>query len=254
MAGMDDPGDRRQDILGVAVADMSRAAALEMILGALREHRHLKVAFCNAHTANTASADPGFRQALARFVVLPDGVGVDIAARWLGGRSFQANLNGTDLVPDLLRTADRPFRIALIGGRKGVAERAADVLAQLGPGHAVMAVCDGFSGPGTEAEWLADLAAAPADLMLVAMGNPKQELWISAHADGRHAAVVMGVGALFDFLAGEVSRAPAPVRRLRLEWLWRLMLEPRRLFARYVLGNPLFLARVLMARWGRPQA
>jgi exopolysaccharide biosynthesis WecB/TagA/CpsF family protein len=82
------------------------------------------------------------------------------------------------------------------------------------------------------------------------MGNPKQEFWIADRLSGRHGALAIGVGALFDFLAGEVKRAPEALRRLRLEWAWRLMLEPQRLFRRYVLGNPLFLLRVLAVKAG----
>jgi exopolysaccharide biosynthesis WecB/TagA/CpsF family protein len=254
MAGMNGSSDAQRDILGVRLADMSRPQALETLLSAIRERKHLKVAFCNAHTANTAYGNPAFQQALQRFLVLPDGIGVDIAAQWLGGRRFQANLNGTDFVPELLRQADRPLRLALIGGRPGVAERAAAALTALGCGHDLVACIDGFSDPDATADWLSDLEASPADIMLVAMGNPKQELWISTHVDARHATVAIGVGALFDFLAGEVSRAPRVVRQLRLEWAWRLMLEPKRLFRRYVLGNPLFLARVMVSRLRRRPA
>jgi exopolysaccharide biosynthesis WecB/TagA/CpsF family protein len=253
MGKAEEPGAKERDILGVQVADMTRADALARIARTVDARGHLRIAFCNAHTANTAHADVAFHRVLGRFLVLPDGVGVDIAARWLDGASFKANLNGTDFVPELLRTAVRPLRIALIGGRPGVAERAASALSVLGPGHSVTTILDGFAGAAAEADWLASLVTHPADIALVAMGNPRQELWIDANLDSRHAAVAIGVGALFDFLAGEVARAPAAVRGLRLEWLWRLMLEPRRLFRRYVLGNPLFLLRVLAARRGMPR-
>jgi len=92
------------------------------------------------------------------------------------------------------------------------------------------------------------IRASGATLLLVALGNPAQELWIGRHLAATGVQVAFGVGALFDFLAGEVSRAPAFVRRTRLEWAWRLMLEPKRLFRRYVLGNPLFLMRVMRRR------
>jgi exopolysaccharide biosynthesis WecB/TagA/CpsF family protein len=248
MGVLNEPVPLRRDILGIGIMDLSRDEAIALLQEAMDGARHLKVAFCNAHTANMACDDPGFRAALGTFAVFPDGVGIDLAARWLTGAVFRANLNGTDFVPHLLASAPRPLRIGLIGGRPGVAERAASVLAGLGPGHAIVATLDGYSAPAVESAWLDQLVAEPLDLLLVAMGNPRQELWIASHVTGRHASVAIGVGALLDFLAGEVTRAPALVRKLRLEWTWRLMLEPRRLFKRYVLGNPLFLLRILAAR------
>jgi exopolysaccharide biosynthesis WecB/TagA/CpsF family protein len=237
-------------IHGVRIADLTRPEALAMLHRAIAAERHLKLAFCNAHTANTAWTNAEFRNSLNRFTVFPDGSGVDLASRWLRGRPFAANLNGTDFTPELIRSAPRPLRIALIGGRPGVAERAAAALSAMDPRHAISPVLHGFPEAGDILAWLDSLRAAPADIILVAMGNPKQEMWIDAHLTADHGRLAIGVGALFDFLAGEVSRAPEWVRRMRLEWVWRLMLEPKRLFRRYVLGNPLFLLRVLMVKTG----
>jgi exopolysaccharide biosynthesis WecB/TagA/CpsF family protein len=240
-------GPKDRDILGVRVADLTQEAALERLMAAMAARTHAKVAFCNAHTANTAIENPSFNCVLTTFFVLPDGVGVDIASRWLHGHAFAANLNGTDFVPALLKAARVPLSVALIGARPGVAARAAEALAMLGPGHRIGPVLDGYAGATAEAEFLRTLAAAPVDLLLVAMGNPRQEFWIASNVDERHCTIAMGVGALFDFAAGEFARAPESIRRLRLEWLWRLMQEPRRLFRRYVVGNPRFLVRAALA-------
>jgi exopolysaccharide biosynthesis WecB/TagA/CpsF family protein len=237
-------------ILGVQVRDCGRAEALALLHQAIAANRHLKVAFCNAHAANTAWADADFRSALSRFTVFPDGFGVDLASRWLRGRPFAANLNGTDFMPELIRSSPRPLRIALIGGRPGVAKRAAAALAEMDRRHAFAPILHGFAPAEDILAWLDAMRETPADIILVAMGNPKQELWIDAHLTADHGRLAVGVGALFDFLAGEVSRAPEWVRAARLEWMWRLMLEPKRLFRRYVLGNPLFLLRVLLTKAG----
>jgi exopolysaccharide biosynthesis WecB/TagA/CpsF family protein len=85
-------------------------------------------------------------------------------------------------------------------------------------------------------------------MLFIAKGVPDQELWISAHAAQLSAPVVLGVGALFDFYSGAIPRAPQYLRRLRLEWLYRLWCEPRRLFRRYVLGNPEFVTRAVLWR------
>jgi exopolysaccharide biosynthesis WecB/TagA/CpsF family protein len=106
-------------------------------------------------------------------------------------------------------------------------------------------VVDGYVDPYTVAE---RVRAARPDVLLVALGNPLQECWIDANLAQLDARVAIGVGALFDYLAGRVVRAPRWVRALRGEWLFRLLVEPRRLWRRYVLGNPQFLWRVLRAR------
>ena len=233
-----------RNILGVNVWAADGTLAFERIRSAITEGRHERYAFLNAHGANLAHEDASFRQLLADFVVLPDGAGVDIASLWLHGRVFPANLNGTDLVPQFLRATARPIRVGLWGAAPGVAERAAQNWRTLFPQHRFDAIAHGFLGSADRDHHLDALTREPVDLLLVAMGNPRQERFIVEHLNERHARVVMGVGALLDFAAGRVPRAPSVLRRLRLEWIWRLGLEPRRMWRRYVLGNPLFLLRV----------
>lgn len=237
-----------RDIGGVGVAVLTRQAALEELSEALARRRHVKLAFCNANLVNLGARDPALLGRLAGFLVLADGIGVDLGSRLLYGASFPANLNGTDFIPALLAAQTRPLHVALLGGRPGVAGRAAQRLARDYPAHRFEVLGHGYFDAAEEAELLARLAASPPDLLLVAFGNPRQESWISDRLGPRHGTVAAGVGALFDFLAGEVSRAPDAVRRLRLEWAYRLWLEPRRLWRRYVLGNPVFLLRMLRQR------
>jgi exopolysaccharide biosynthesis WecB/TagA/CpsF family protein len=245
-AGLAPAGDMPpRDIAGIAVAGLSRQAALDRIGRAFAERQHLHLAFCNAHLVNLAAADPALRAVLAGFLILPDGLGVDIAARLLHGAAFPANLNGTDFTPALLAAQDKPLSVMLLGARPGVAERAAARLSGDYPRHRFAVLSHGFFTPQDEPALLRRLEQERPDLLLVALGNPHQERWIASRLDARHCTVAAGVGALFDFLAGEVARAPAALRRWRLEWLYRLWLEPGRLWRRYVLGNPAFLWRVL---------
>jgi exopolysaccharide biosynthesis WecB/TagA/CpsF family protein len=239
-----------RDILGVSVLDSGRKTALDIMHRAIAAHRHVKLAFCNAHTANTAWRDHVFQHALQGFTVLPDGIGVDMAARWLSGRPFEANLNGTDFVPALLASSPTPLRVAMIGGKPGVAERAARSLSLQDPRHSFGPTLHGFADAAATGAWLDTLVKSPVDVILVAMGNPTQELWISENVTSAHGTIAIGVGALFDFAAGDVSRAPEFVRKLRLEWAYRLAQEPRRLFKRYIVGNPLFIMRVLAVKLG----
>jgi exopolysaccharide biosynthesis WecB/TagA/CpsF family protein len=237
-------------ILGIAIADVGRATAIAALETALRNRSFVRLAFCNAHTANLAYDQPVFRRQLEPFLVLPDGIGVDLASTLLYGQPFAENLNGTDFVPDLLQALSGPQKIRLIGARPGIADKAARVLRAIAPQHEIVALADGYQMAEIEPLLLAGLERDPADIVLVAMGNPLQEQWIATRLDERHASLAIGVGALFDFLAGEVPRAPLVWRKLRLEWVYRLLREPSRLFARYVLGNPKFLWRVLR-QWAR---
>jgi exopolysaccharide biosynthesis WecB/TagA/CpsF family protein len=216
---------------------------------AVMQRDHAKIAFCNAHVVNVAFREPRFRQALSACTVLPDGLGVDLASRLIYGEPFPANLNGTDFVPRFLSGHRGALKVRLIGARPGVAERAASTLRSLASRHDIAVVSDGYFDAAGERDILASLAADPADILLVAMGNPRQEIWMTETITASHTRIVLGVGALFDFLAGEVPRAPMIWRRLRLEWAFRLLVEPGRLWRRYLVGNPEFLLRIARIWW-----
>ncbi|MEH6720274.1 MAG: WecB/TagA/CpsF family glycosyltransferase [Aurantimonas endophytica] len=237
-------------IAGVAVADATAGTVIAALGASLAAGQMTRLAFVNAHCVNLVRRDPRYRDALAQFLVLPDGIGIEIAGRILHGAPFCENLNGTDFVPRLLASLREPLRVALVGGSPGVAERAAAKLAASIPAHVYLPISDGYFG-ADHAPVLASLTTARPDIVLVAMGVPGQELFIADHLDDRHGRLFIGVGALFDFLAGHVTRAPRAVRALRLEWLWRLGLEPGRLWRRYILGNPLFLLEILRDRLRR---
>lgn len=249
------PAIAKRDIGGVGIGALTREAALGLLNEAIARRNHVKLAFCNAHLVNLTVSDADLRQMLAGFLVLPDGIGVDIGSRLLYGAFFPTNLNGTDFIPALLAAQTRPLNVMLLGGRPGVAERAAARLAQAHGRHRFEVLSHGYFTPAEEQGLLFKLREARPDLLLVAFGNPLQERWIAEKLDIRHTSVAAGVGALFDFLAGEVTRAPEAIRHMRLEWLYRLWLEPGRLWQRYVLGNPAFLLRMLRIKYlGRTSA
>ena len=228
----------------VEVAVLRRDEALARLADAVAAGRPLTVAFCNAHTVNTARARPDFVSALAGALVLNDGIGVDLASRLLYGDPFPDNLNGTDFTPDVLEHAPRPLRLFLLGSAAETVERARDVLAARYPRHTIVGVHHGFFAPEDEAALADRIAAAGTSLLLVGMGHPRQELFAARHAH-RVAGPTMCVGAFLDFAAGKVSRAPAWARRLRVEWLYRLALEPRRMANRYLVGNLTFLYAIM---------
>ena len=159
------------------------------------------------------------------------------------------NLNGSDFGPNYLRRTKHRYRLFLLGAQPGTAERAARRLTALCPQHNIVGCHHGHFDAGEVAEITDLIRRSGANVLLVAMGNPKQELFIHNHLAATGCLLGIGVGALFDFLAGDVPRAPPWVQRWRFEWVYRLALEPRRLAGRYLVGNPLFLMRILRQWW-----
>jgi alpha-1,3-mannosyltransferase len=240
-------GRSRRRIGHVRVDVLDQAEAASEVLGAAHAGRPLMVAFCNAHTANLAARDKSLRDALGQALVLNDGIGVDIASRALFGERFPANLNGTDFVPHLLGAATGPIRLFLLGAAEGVADAAAATIRNRYPHVEVVGTRHGFFSDDQHGEVLDMIRRSGANMVLVAMGQPRQELWAARHHQ-QIAGPVLCVGALFDFLAERVPRAPLAVRKLRLEWVFRLAQEPRRLSGRYLVGNLAFIGRVLSQR------
>lgn len=238
---------RRMRVLNTRVDVMSGLEALDLVsMTASVRPRHL--CYVNAHSLNLAYGDDGYRDVISRAdLVLNDGIGLDLAAR-MRGRRFPENLNGSDFTHRLLAlAAAEGWRVYLYGGQPGVAAAARDRLCAAIDGLEIVGVCDGYSDK-SDAEIAAGIRAARADAVIVALGQPKQELWLDAHlaATGCHLGV--GVGAYLDFVSGRVPRAPLWMNRMGIEWLFRLAQEPGRMWRRYVVGNPLFLWRAWQLR------
>jgi exopolysaccharide biosynthesis WecB/TagA/CpsF family protein len=235
-------------ILGIPVAALSWTDAVQLLDRLVEEKRFTRISFLNAHNANIACEDTKFAQCLRGFLLLPDGIGVDIAAKLLHGAAFPSNLNGTDFIPGYFRETRHTLTVGLIGARRDNAEGAVQRFAAMSPRHRFVLIDDGYFAPDNEPEILDRIAQLRPDVLLVAMGVPRQELWICRSLTAAHCTLPIAVGALFDFMSGAVPRAPGLVRRLRSEWLFRLLVEPSRLWHRYVVGNPVFLWRVLRER------
>ena len=232
------------NILGVDVWAATCASAVSEIQRVIDDGQHRKLSFLNAHGANIAHGDPLYCATLKQFTVLSDGIGLDLGARLLYGAAFPENLNGTDFVPALLSRLQGSKKVALLGARPGVADLAAQKFSENHPHHEFMVIRDGYFDESELPKILDNLKSHRPDILLVAFGNPRQEMWIAENCTGEHASICAGVGALFDFMSGVVPRAPQWMIRWRIEWLYRLVLEPRRMWRRYVVGNPLFLMRI----------
>lgn len=243
-----DPREMKR-FIGLTFWDTPLAGAARWLVARAQRGQATQVYFVNAHCFNEAAHDEAYAALLAEApFVFADGVGMAIAARF-SGMHLDHNVNGTDLFPLLCEAAAREsVPIALLGARPGVAQACAERITGMFPGLRVVWTGHGYLGADEEQATLAELNASGARMLFVAKGVPAQERWIAGHVGELAAPVVLGVGALFDFYSGAVRRAPRVVRELRSEWLYRLMLEPRRLAGRYLLGNPAFIARTLLWR------
>ena len=199
--------------------------------------------FVNAHAMNLVVRDGACHQALsAADVLLRDGSGMAILYRRLGLEPG-LNMNGTDFIPRLL-AAYRGRRVAFWGTRQPYLDQAVQRSVAMF-GVVPVSVHDGFASVDT---YLQLAREQQPELIVLGMGMPRQEV-VAARlaATGGPCLIVCG-GAILDFLGGKVSRAPEWLRRLGGEWLYRLLREPKRLFMRYVVGNPLFLVRAWLYR------
>ncbi len=199
------------------------------------------LAFVNAHALNLAAREGAFfRDLCAADHLARDGQGMAWLMRLLGSDPG-FNLNGTDLIPRLL-LLPAEGRVALFGTREPWLSAAARVVQNARGGPACITL-DGFQ---PAAAYQALVERHRPQLVVLGMGMPRQERLAQVlRACAPAPCLIVCGGAILDFLGGRVRRAPAGLRRLGLEWLWRLACEPRRLFARYVIGNPVFLARAL---------
>lgn len=220
--------------------------------------QHLQLALSNREQTALFFANTNFiikcqplrtEMAKTKTVIVNDGIGVDIASLLVHRSRFPANLNGTDFIPAYLSSVRDQAKVYLFGGKPGIAIRAANTLENQYNVN-VVGIADGYDQAQNPDQVVADINATGANILLVAMGNPAQEQWILDHREKLKVSVLFGVGALLDFLAGDKPRAPKAVQKLRLEWLYRLCLEPTRLMRRYTFDIAIFLALCIKAGKG----
>lgn len=233
-------------VMGMALERTTLAAATSKLAADAAGRRQKRVVFVNAHVVNSAWRDASYWETVADADMrLADGSGLAIAAR-LAGTPLPDNVNGTDMLPLLCREATvRGQRIFLLGGVPGAAERTAHTMAAHGGPGTIAGHHHGYFAHDSaeEAEVIARINASGASILLVGFGVPVQDTWIARNAARLDARVLIGVGGLFDFYSGRVSRAPMLLRKLGLEWTWRLAQEPQRMWRRYIIGNVVFLGR-----------
>jgi N-acetylglucosaminyldiphosphoundecaprenol N-acetyl-beta-D-mannosaminyltransferase len=235
-------------LMGFEIEDVTLDEAVSGLMDLMRSGCAYHVSFVNAHYANVAARDSAYRSALrGAHRLFADGSGMRLAGR-LFGVTLKDNVNGTDLFPPLVQAmSEAGMRVFLLGGRPGVAERVRRWMERTGPGLVVCGVRHGYVSPEAREELQREIRQARPDLLLVGMGAPHQDVWISENIEALQVPVAMAVGGLFDFYSGSVPRAPGWIRALGIEWTFRLLMEPRRLWKRYLVGNATFMARAAWA-------
>lgn len=233
-------------LLGIKIKNTTTAATIECIDQTIRKKAQARVYFVNADSLNKAFTNVAFRAVLnSGDLVLGDGIGIKLGAK-LTHQAIVENVNGTDLFPRLCEHMSRNNqRLFLLGAKEGVAQLVRDWIEKNHQGVHVVGVRNGFFQPSENEALCEEIRRARPDVLLLAQGAPRQETWISEHMASLNVPVAIGVGGLFDFYSGQTARAPIWMREAGIEWMYRLIQEPRRMFKRYLIGNFVFIFRVL---------
>ncbi|TMN21948.1 WecB/TagA/CpsF family glycosyltransferase [Lentibacillus cibarius] len=235
----------KETILNVDVSNETYDSLIRQLFHRIKEKQQAFIVAVNPEKIMKAEQNPELRDLInTADYQIPDGVGVLLASKLKGGQ-ITNRITGIDLMMEIVReAAKQEKRIFLYGAKPGVAEAAKAQLIQDYPNLQVAGVLHGYTESN---EYIIDtINQSQADILFVAMGSPRQEEWIRKNQSRLHVSVFQGVGGSFDVIAGNTKRAPAWTRKLGLEWLYRLIVEPWRWKRQLVL--PTFLLKVIRKR------
>lgn len=237
------------DVLGVHVDNLTMDETLQYILDAAGGPIPRQLCFVNTDCINKSIHDQDYKELLDKSdLTLADGIGIRLAGK-ITRREIRQNVNGTDLFPLLCqRLQGSELGLFLLGARPEVVEAFTDWIRKTYPAVRVKGHHNGFFDSAQEESVLKEVRDSGSEILLVAFGAPRQDLWIRTHLqDLGPVRIAMGVGGLFDFYSGRIPRAPQWMRELSLEWTFRLYQEPGRMWRRYLVGNVVFLWRVILS-------
>jgi exopolysaccharide biosynthesis WecB/TagA/CpsF family protein len=237
--------------MGIRVDSFTFQQILEKLIDVILrkpQSSSCKVAFLNAHNTNVAMSDSEYHSGLNRFdFVFPDGIGLRIAG-FLLDLNLLSNAPGTDLIPALLQHKKcQGLQVFLLGHQPEAEERVIQRFTQEFPLVVLAGYHHGFFGNQEDDKVIDQINSSGADLLLVGMGTPKQEKWLLSHGEKLKPRLQITVGGLFQYWDGNLVRAPILARRLGLEWFCILCQQPHK-WKRYLIGNPLFLLRIIKER------
>ncbi len=233
----------RVEILGVKVDAVTMAQAVERVASLIAADKPSMVATANAEMLLRATHDDELKNILnAANLVVPDGAGTVWAAHHLG-KFMPERVAGFDLVQELMKIAPaKSWKFFLFGAAPGIADKAKLKAESLYPGIKIVGTRNGYFTAADEPTIIEQIKSSRPDVLLAALGVPKQEKWLSAHMNELSVPVSIGVGGTFDVMAGVVKRAPLWMQRAKLEWLFRALLQPSR--AGRLIALPKFVFKV----------
>lgn len=245
-------------LFGVSTRNVSMSGAIELLMKhvnkPLQRGGASQFAFVNADCVNKYIKNDRYKRTLNKcHSVFADGIGMRIAARWHKARLL-GNVNGTDMFPLLCQEMAMSGKsLFLYGGSELVIKETVKRLNLEYPQLKIAGYLDGFKYHDKPQFVCEAINASQANLLMVALGAPQQECWIDENIASLDVSAAIGVGGLFDFYSESVSRAPSWMREMSLEWVWRLLMQPQEKAKRYLLGNPIFLFRVLFSKSNQSQ-
>jgi N-acetylglucosaminyldiphosphoundecaprenol N-acetyl-beta-D-mannosaminyltransferase len=238
------------DILGVPVDRSDMEGAMARVTALLDTDGTSTVYTPNSEMVVNAAKDKEFLEILkSGDLVVPDGIGLILASR-IYGSPLPERVTGFDLMTRMLEMLDEGGRsVCLLGGKPGIAQRAAGNISRMFPSLQIKGTFHGYFKEQEVPGIVERINSSGADVLFVALGSPKQEKWISSNRETLNVSIAMGVGGSLDVLAGEVARAPAVFRKAGLEWFYRLVTQPWR--AARMLSLPVFVFKVFIDRGRR---
>jgi N-acetylglucosaminyldiphosphoundecaprenol N-acetyl-beta-D-mannosaminyltransferase len=239
----------RRPLFGLRIDALTVDEVVDLAASSLGSRQRLLVGVVNAAKVVHARSDPVLRDSLlACDVLLADGQSVVWASRLLG-QPLPERVAGIDLFERLLGLAHRDGRsVYLLGARPAVLRAVEDCIRDRWPGVRIAGSRDGYFVDGESIQVARDIASSGADMLFLGMSSPKKEIFLATHGAALGVPVLHGVGGSFDILAGLTRRAPARWQRWGIEWLYRVLQEPGRLWKRYLTTNTAFLVLVLRER------
>jgi N-acetylglucosaminyldiphosphoundecaprenol N-acetyl-beta-D-mannosaminyltransferase len=237
------------ELLGVRVDCVDQEKLLKQAVEWARHGEGVNISYVNAHCLNVAAKDEAYRKLINQFdLVYTDGVGVVWAGNYLQRKKFY-KVTGRSWIEEFCRLCQEAgISLYLLGGKPGIAQEAQQRLRQHWQRLNIIGVSDGFFQEQSEQVVLRVVNEAKPDVLLVGMGVPRQEKWIAANRKQIPAKVCWAVGALFDYVAGIEPVVPPWMEKRALEWLWRMIVNPREKMGRYIIGTPRFIGRVLLQK------
>ena len=237
------------DILGLPVDSFTLEEFVENIVERIRAKARTTVMYLNVHVVNQTFQNPRLKEILKKADILYcDGGGIIIGARILG-KKIPRRMTGADWIYDLSEVCCREhISLYFLGGQPGVAKKAAGILREKYPTLDIRGCCHGYFDRAESRVVIDKINGSKPDILFIGFGTPIQELWLDQYRASLDVPVCWAVGAVVDFISETVPRGPRWMLDNNLEWLYRLLIEPRRMWRRYLIGNTRFLIAILLQR------